>query len=146
MKTSDAGVNLIKKYEGLRLTAYLCPAGVWTIGYGHTNGVQKGDKINEAGATEFLREDLAWAERAVNAVGVQLTQQQFDALVSLTFNIGSANFKKYWVTPLRENCKSGALYDKFMSWVKATDPKTGQKVTLPGLVKRRREEAEMYFA
>lgn len=146
MKTSDKGIALIKKYEGLRLNAYLCPAGVWTIGYGHTNGVQKGDKVNEAGATAMLREDLAWAERAVNDAKVKLTQEQFDALVSLTFNIGSGNFRKYWVTPLRENSNSGALYDKFLSWVKATDPKTGQKVTLPGLVKRRTEEAELYFS
>lgn len=145
MKTSKSGIDLIKKYEGLRLKAYKCPAGIWTIGYGHTNGVMKGDVTNEIGATEMLKEDLVWAERAVTQTGVELNQNQFDALVSLTFNIGSSNFKKQWLEVVKENPNDGRLYDKFMKWVKATDPNTGEKVTLPGLVKRRKEEAELYF-
>lgn len=145
MKTSKKGIDLIKKYEGLRLKAYKCPAGIWTIGYGHTNGVMKGDVTNEIGATEMLKEDLAWAERAVAATGAKLNQNQFDALVSLTFNIGSGNFKKQWLEVVKANPDDGRLYEKFQKWVKATDPATGEKVTLPGLVKRRKEEADLYF-
>ena len=145
MKTSNRGIDLIKKHEGLVLKAYKCPAGVWTIGYGHTNGVNKGDMTNEIGATEMLKEDLAWAERAVASTEAELNQNQFDALVSLTFNIGSSNFKKQWADMVKENPNDGRLYDKFMKWVKATDPKTGEKVTLPGLVKRRKDEADLYF-
>lgn len=145
MRTSKRGIDMIKKYEGLRLKAYQCPAGVWTIGYGHTNGVNKGDVTNEIGATEMLKEDLAWAERAVSATGADLTQNQFDALVSLTFNIGSGNFKKNWHDLIKADPNDGRLYDKFMKYVNARDPKTGQMVQLPGLVRRRKEEADLYF-
>lgn len=82
----------------------------------------------------------------MNALKLNFTQEQFDALVSLTFNIGAGNLKKYWADILSEDKDCGAIYDKFMAWVKETDPNTGEKITLPGLVKRRTEEAELYFS
>ena len=91
--TSQAGIDLIKSFENCELTAYQDVAGVWTIGYGHTAGVYAGMTITQAQAEEFLRSDLKTAENAVNGkVTYPLTQNMFDALVSLTFNIGSGNF------------------------------------------------------
>lgn len=90
----EKGLNLIKEFEGLRLVAYKCPAGVWTIGYGHTYNVKEGDIITEAQATEFLMEDISNAVDIVagSTMDVELTQNQFDALVSFTYNVGVKNF------------------------------------------------------
>lgn len=91
---SNKGLDLIKSFEGLRLTAYKDGGGVPTIGYGHTRGVQMGDKITKKEADAFLRGDVQDAEAAVNeSVQVPLEQSQFDALVSLAFNIGVRAFK-----------------------------------------------------
>lgn len=88
-KTSKRGLNLIASFEGLRLKAYKpTPNDVWTIGYGHTHGVHAGMKITKAKALYFLRQDVRWAEKAVNALKLPLNQNQFDALVSFTFNLG----------------------------------------------------------
>ena len=93
MKTSKDGIDLIKEFEGFRKDAYLCPGGVWTIGYGHTRGVRAGDSILESEAEDLLKEDLREAEEAVShLVSTPLRQSQFDALVSLVYNIGSGNF------------------------------------------------------
>ena len=94
MRTSDRGIALIKSFEGCRLTAYLCPSGVWTIGYGHTAGVQKGQVITQAQADAFLASDLQKYEKYVTATGLVLNQNQFDALVSFTYNCGNGNLKK----------------------------------------------------
>ena len=84
--TSQAGIDLIKSFESCRLTAYQDSVGVWTIGYGHTNGVYKGMTITQAQADAFLREDLKTAENTVNSkVTYPITQNMFDALVSFTF-------------------------------------------------------------
>ena len=92
---SKVGLDLIKSFEGCRLTAYQCAAGVWTIGYGHTKGVKSGDKITQAKADEFLKEDVSRFEKHVNTVdqshGYHFTQNEFDALVSFAFNIGNIN-------------------------------------------------------
>ena len=82
-------------YEGLRLSAYKCQAGVWTIGYGHTKAVTKGDVITEEKAEELLLDDLSIFEKGVSSlVKVELNENQFSALVSLAFNIGLGNFQK----------------------------------------------------
>ena len=98
-KIGQAGLNLIKQFEGCRLTAYQCSAGVWTIGYGHTAGVHKGMKITQAQANAFLKQDIAKFEKYVNnpayvPITEILNQNQFDALVSFTFNLGPGNTKK----------------------------------------------------
>ena len=93
MKISDKGLDLIKSFEGCRLEAYKDPVGIWTIGYGHTKGVRKGRKITSAQATEFLRQDCATAEKNVSKFDniYHWNQNQFDALVSFAYNIGSIN-------------------------------------------------------
>jgi lysozyme len=93
MRTSEEGKEFIKDYEGLRLKAYRCAAGVLTIGYGHTGGVKKGQEITEHQADVLLNYDLERFEDAVNAAVAQreflrVTQREFDALVSFTFNVG----------------------------------------------------------
>ena len=79
MKTSAIGRNLIQRFEGFRSEAYLCPSGVWTIGYGHTAGVKPGDTCTPDEADEFLKQDLRTAENTVNAQNLDLNQCQFDA-------------------------------------------------------------------
>lgn len=140
MRTSRRGIELIKAHEGLRLNAYLCPAGVPTIGYGHTHGVKMGDRITADQAEKFLIGDLATAEREVNRYGFELTQNQFDALVSFVFNVGAGNFRSSTVLKrLKANPNDPDIANQFKRWVYG-----GGKV-LPGLVRRRKEEAELYF-
>jgi len=92
---NDAGLALIKEFEGFRDTAYQDQAGIWSIGYGHTIGVSGGETCTEAEATEWLSEDLATAEQTVDSlVNVPLSGNQFAALVSFTYNVGSGNFGK----------------------------------------------------
>lgn len=90
-KISQKGLDLIKRFEGLRLTAYKCPSKIWTIGYGHTAGVKSGQKITKEQAEEFLKKDVEWAEKAVNKLKYDFTQNEFDALVSFTFNCGTGS-------------------------------------------------------
>ena len=92
MKTSQYGIDLIKHFEGCVLDAYKCPAGVWTIGYGHTKDVQPGDSWSEDHADHMLLVELEEYENYVNtAVNVPLSQNQFDALVSWVYNLGNGN-------------------------------------------------------
>lgn len=141
MKISKRGIDLIKKYEGLRLKSYLCPAAVWTVGYGHTKTAKEGMVITEAEAEALLRQDLTGFENYVNRLKFTLTQQQFDALVSFIFNIGSGNFQKSTVYRLmKSNVNDPDIYEAWQRWNKA-----GGKV-LVGLVRRREEEADLYFS
>ena len=95
MQTSQTAVDMIKSFEGCRLDAYRCPAGVLTIGYGHTGkDVYEGLKISAAEAEALLRIDLQKYERAVENLGITLTQPQFDALVSFSYNCGVGNLQK----------------------------------------------------
>lgn len=91
LKTGQAGLSLIKQFEGCRLTAYKCPAGVWTIGYGHTAGVKQGQKITQEQADGLLTEDLQKYEKKVDKYDGRYwwNQNEFDALVSFAFNVGS---------------------------------------------------------
>lgn len=98
-RIGQAGFALIKQYEGCRLAAYRCAAGVWTIGYGHTAGVHSGMTITQAQADAYLQQDIAKFEGYVNnpayvPITEQLNQNQFDALVSFAFNLGAGNLRK----------------------------------------------------
>ena len=98
-KIGQAGLALIKQYEGCRLAAYRCAAGVWTIGYGHTAGVHSGMTITQAQADVYLQQDIAKFEGYVNnpayvPITANLNQNQFDALVSFAFNLGAGNLRK----------------------------------------------------
>ena len=141
MKLSNRGKSLIKKYEGLRLTAYKCPAGVWTIGYGHTAGVFAGQKISEKQADEFFDKDIKQFEDAVNSlVKVPLKQGQFDALVSFVYNVGKTAFANSTLLRMLNSGNYSGAGEQFNRWVFAGGKK------LQGLVKRREEEKELFFA
>ena len=138
---SSAGLNMIEKYEGLYLNAYQDPgAGIWTIGYGHTGSdVKPGQTITKAEAEQLLKKDVAGAEKDVrNLVKVPLTQGQFDALVSFTFNLGAGALKSSTLLKKLNAGDYAGAQAEFGKWVHA-----GGKV-LPGLVARRQEEATMF--
>lgn len=145
MEISPAGIDLIKSHEGLRLTAYFCPAGVPTIGYGHTGpdvteaDVVAGKRINQREANRLLSLDLRDAVAAVNAsVTVPLAQHHFDALVSFVFNIGANAFRKSTLLRLLNAADYDAVPEQLMRWVYADG------LRLKGLVKRRADEAAMF--
>ena len=145
MTVSPFGVDLICGFEGKRLTAYDDGVGVWTIGFGTTvypNGIKvmKGDTCTEAQAKTYMAHDLKKFEATVNkAVTVQLNQNQFDALVSLTYNIGTNAFSKSTlVKKLNANDIRGAA-DQFDVWVNAGGKR------MQGLVNRRAKEKEVFL-
>lgn len=140
MKVSQNGINLIKKFEGCELKPYLCPAGVLTIGYGHTKGVKRGTTITYEQAEQYLKEDIAPCERVLNAMGINFRQNQFDALISWLFNLGAGNFnsstlKKYIVAHKSDE----EITDQIIRW-----NKSGGK-PLNGLSRRRVAEANMFL-
>ncbi len=142
MQVSDRGVALIAKYEGCRLEAYKCPAGVWTIGYGHTAGVKEGDTLaSEEAAKALLKGDLSKYGGYVNAcvkkglIGFSLTQNMFDALTSFCYNCGNGNLQK-----LVTDRDAQTVADKLLLYNKG-----GGKV-LPGLARRREEERELFLS
>ena len=146
MKTNRAGIELIKSFEGLRLNAYLCPAGVWTIGYGHTSAagepaVKPSMKISAQDAADILVQDLVKYEAAVSkALTRNPNDNQFSAMVSLCYNIGPGAFASSTVV---RRFNAGLLQeaaDAFRMWNKG-----GGKV-LPGLVRRRDEERALFLA
>lgn len=135
MDVSQTGIELIKKYEGCRLEAYKCPAGVLTIGYGHTDGVYAGQKITQAQADELLKKDLIRFTAHVNSYyKYDWTQNEFDALVSFAFNIGS-------ITQLTAKGKRSKdeIANKMTEYVRSGG------TVLQGLVKRRAEEKKLFL-
>lgn len=139
MRMSEKGIAQLKSFEGLETRAYPCPAGVWTIGYGHTAGVKNGDKITELEAENFLRKDLEVFEKNVNSlVKVRLTQPQFDALVSFTYNVGCKKFADSTMLKLINVGNMKAAAAQFPKW------RYANKKELPGLVKRRRVERSLF--
>lgn len=141
MRTSDRGIELIKRFEGFADVAYLCSAGVLTLGWGHTKGVKRGDTCTEEQATEWLRQDLVSAERSVSRLITRpLLQNQFDALVSFTFNLGGGALQRSTLRQKVNRMEDEAAAGEFLKWNRA-----GGKV-LRGLVLRRQAEAEMFAA
>jgi lysozyme len=141
MITSPAGRKLIEEFEGLSLAAYQDQRGIQTIGYGHTAGVKSGDTCTQAEADAWLGYDLQTAESAVNSMCVSLTQNQFDALVSLTYNIGIGNFGE---STVRKRLTIGTpdyqgAAEAFLMW-----DKTNGAVN-PGLVNRRTAEKALFL-
>lgn len=143
MKINEAGFDLVKSFEGYRLTAYKCPAGVWTIGYGHTGYVDgkavcEGMIITKDKAAELLRKDMEKCENAVNnctALTFKPNENQFSALVSFTFNCGAGNLIK-----LVSGRSADVVADKLLLYVKANGK------VLNGLVRRRKAERELFLA
>ena len=140
MKASQRLIDAIKKFEGCVLTAYQDTAGVWTIGYGHTNGVKKGDKITAYQAEQFLKEDLAKFEPIANKVKrIGGSQGKFDAVLDFIYNCGvghwnSSTLKKY----IESNRKVWEIQEQFTKWVNCGGQKLG------GLVTRRIWEANRF--
>lgn len=149
MKTSSQGRALIEQREGVVLSAYKDSAGIWTIGVGHTSAagapkVTAGMKITAAEASEILSRDLATFEAAVSsAVKVPLNQNEFDALVSLAFNIGTGAFKGSTLLKRLNAGDRQAAAEQFLVWNKITV--NGQKKTLQGLVNRRQAERKQFL-
>ena len=142
MSISDKGVDLIAKYEGCRLEAYKCPAGVWTIGYGHTAGVKEGDKLpSQEAAKSLLKEDLKKYGGYVNdcikkgLITFKLTQNQFDALCSFCYNCGNGNLQK-----LVAGRDAATIADKMLQYNK------GGGQVLAGLDRRRKEESALFLS
>ena len=147
---SPSGISLVKKFEGLHkqtsegdVRAYRCPAGRWTIGWGHCKGVKSGMRATVAECEQFLQEDLNEAGNVVTRlVHVPLTQHQFDALASFIFNLGQGNFAE---STLLRKLNQG-LYDEvpeqFMRWNKARVD--GVLTPLKGLTRRRTAEAALF--
>ena len=139
MQISKAGLDLIKQFEGLYLNAYRCPAGVPTIGYGHTAGVAMGQTITQQQADDYLRRDVRQFERAVaRQVSVPLTQGQFDALVSFAFNLGEGALAQSTLLRLLNAGDYSGTAAQFDRWVYASGKK------LSGLVKRRAAERALF--
>lgn len=138
MNIGNKGLDLIKSFEGCRLSAYKCPAGVWTIGYGRTNGVYEGMTITQDQADNMLREDVKYYADAVDRYQSRFnfTQEEFDSLTSFTYNCGVGSLQAVMSCcntkqEIAEECK---LYNK------------GGGVVLAGLVRRREEEYKLFMS
>ncbi len=141
MKISQQGVDFIKSFESCSLKSYLCPAGYKTIGYGHllNESEMHLDVIRREEALELLESDIKISENSVRRLtGVELTQNQFDMLVSFTFNLGGGAYQRSALRSKVNREDHELVPFEFMKWIYAAGK------VLPGLVRRRRAEAEMY--
>lgn len=152
MQLSEKGMNIIKNFEGLRLNAYRDVAGVWTIGYGSTRfhdgkKVKPGDRLaSETQADALFRNTLGQYEDAVNQnVKVPVTQNQFDSLVSFAYNEGTGAFRGSTLLVKLNEANYSAAAIHFLAWDKITDPATGNKIVCDTLVKRRKEESQLFL-
>lgn len=136
-------IELIKKFEGCKLKAYLCPANVPTLGYGHTDGVKLGDVITEAEAERLLINDLMQLEAQVKRLLTKpVTDNQLGALVSFAYNVGVGNLKSSTILK-KVNSGDYLAADEFLKWNKATV--NGKKTVLSGLTNRRKAERELFL-
>jgi len=139
MEISQEGISLIKKFEGCKLESYQCAAGVWTIGYGSTQGVSNGMVITHERAESLLMEDIEVYEEEVNkAVQVDIDQCMFDALVSWTFNLGGANLNSSTMLKVLNSKDFDNVPEQIKRWNKA-----GGKVN-EGLIRRREAESLLF--
>ena len=140
MKASKECIEAIKRFEGLHLEVYRCPAGVLTIGYGHTSNIPS-KSISEWQAKKLLEHDVAICENQVNNLRLKLNQGQFDALVDFVFNLGIARLKSSTLLKYVKSCPESDLVGKeFERWVYANGR------ILQGLKKRRQWEKERYYS
>ena len=139
MNIGQKGIDLIKHFEGCELNAYKCPAGVWTIGYGHIKGVSEGMSITQEQADQMLLDELKEYENYINElVTVNLSQNQFDALVSWVYNLGPANLSASTMLKVLNSGEYEDVPAQMKRWNKA-----GGKV-LEGLIRRREAEACLF--
>ena len=139
MEISAKGLDLIKKFEGLELESYLCPADVWTIGYGSTKGVKEGMSVTEEEAEALLKKEAQeYCDYVKEYVSVTLTQNQFDALVSWTYNLGPRNLKNSTLLEVLNKEEYDKVPEQILRWTKAAGKE------LNGLVRRRQAEADLF--
>lgn len=139
MKVSQDCVELVKHFEGFEDTAYLCPANVWTIGYGRTRNVKEGDRITEPQAERDLLEELEeFKHQVLNSVKVELKQNELDALTSWTYNLGVGNLKSSTLLKKLNAGNKSEVPVEMIRWNKANGK------VLAGLTKRREAEAELW--
>ena len=149
MTYSDTCVALVKQFEGLHLTAYRCPAGIWTIGWGHTAMVREGQQISEEQAEAFLQEDLGYVANTLISIlpsTVVLNQNQFDALCSLGFNLaGGIRALPLKAPKMWADLMQGSLLDAAAQFLDMDHALVhGFWTTLPGLQHRRQVEAALF--
>jgi lysozyme len=139
MNISKEGLALIKKFEGCELEAYRCPAGVWTIGFGTIKDVKEGDRITKDEANHLLEEEMIEYESYINdMVDVPLEQNQFDALCSWVFNLGSKNLSESTLLRVLNDGKYEEVPQQIKRWNKANGE------VLNGLIRRREAEALLF--
>lgn len=135
-------IDLIKKFEGLKLESYKCPAGLWTIGYGNTQW-ENGTRVLENQVIDIQRAEkllMFWVNKYAEKIDLKVNQNQFDALVSFAYNVGITNFNNSTLKKkVIANPNDATIRDEFMKWVSSKGKQ------LPGLVKRREAEANLYF-
>ena len=141
MRCNEKGIAIIKKYEGLKLEPYLCPAEIPTVGYGSVKAGKLGRNITEAEAEQFLKEDIEMCERGMKSLILnQVTDNQWSALVCLVFNIGLGNFaSSTLLNHLNKNERAQAA-EQFQRWV------FSKGKVLPGLEKRREAEKQLFLS
>ena len=140
MSISAKGLRIIEIYEGCKLKSYICPAGKWTVGIGHVRTAKPGMIITKEQAYDLLRSDLEISEASVKRHNLNLNQNQFDALVSFAFNLGSTAFRgSSLLKKIRLNASEDEIRHQFSRWVHAKGK------PIPGLIARRTDEANLYF-
>jgi len=142
MQAGKNCIDLIKKFEGLKLESYKCPAGLWTIGYGNTQW-ENGIKVKENQVIDIQRAEKLltfWVSKYADRITVKCNQNQFDALVSFAYNVGIGNFDSSTLKKkVIANPNDSTIRDEFMKWINSRGKQ------LAGLVKRREAEANLYF-
>ena len=142
MKTTSKGIDIIKKYEGCKLSAYRCPSGVLTIGYGHTDNVRAGQHITQQEADDMLLQDILQREKQIDEVlTADLNENQYDAVISFVFNVGIGNFaRSTLLKKINANPDDRSIRFEWLEWCRS-----GKRI-LEGLVRRREEEITLYFS
>ena len=139
MKVSQECIDLVKFFEGFEPKAYLCPANVWTIGYGRTKNVREGDELTEPQAERDLLEELEeFAEQVLNTVKVDLEQNELDALTSWTYNLGVGNLQSSTLLKKLNSGDKNSVPSEMIRWNKAAGK------VFAGLTRRREAEAKLW--
>ena len=139
MKVSQECIDLVKFFEGFEPKAYLCPANVWTIGYGRTKNVKEGDELTELQAERDLLEELdEFAEQVLNTVKISLDQNELDALTSWTYNLGVGNLQSSTLLKKLNSGDKNSVPSEMVRWNKAAGK------VLAGLTRRREAEAKLW--
>jgi lysozyme len=140
VKPSQKCVDVVKSFEGFRTYAYLCPANIWTIGYGSTKNVKKGDTITKDEAEKLLLSELEdFSAKILPSITTNLNQNELDSLVSFSYNVGVSAFKNSTLLKkLNKGDKSGAAAE-FLKWNKANGKE------LKGLTRRRQCERQLFL-